>query len=89
LPWSADPRRDAEWYARTERDLGPLIMQEYPATVEEALTIPGGSYFPEFKEHIHVYRLRRLRITESTYQSTTVWICSQPYGTRLTMSATP
>lgn len=54
LPWYADPRRDAAWYERTKKDLGPLIMQEYPATVEEALTIPGGSYFPEFKPHIHI-----------------------------------
>ena len=48
------PRRDAGWYERTKADLGPLIMQEYPATVEEALTIPGGSYFPEFKAFSHV-----------------------------------
>lgn len=54
LPWDADPRRDAAWYAQTKQDLGDLIMQEYPATVEEALTIPGGSYFPEFQRHIHI-----------------------------------
>lgn len=54
LPWSADPRRSSAWYDRTKKDLGVLIMQEYPATVEEALTIPGGSFFPEFKETIHV-----------------------------------
>lgn len=53
LPWSADPRRDSEWYARTRRDLGDQIMQEYPATVEEALTIPGGSFFPEFSLSVH------------------------------------
>lgn len=54
LPWDADPRRDAEWYAQTKRDMGDLIMQEYPATVEEALTIPGGSYFPEFQRRVHI-----------------------------------
>jgi hypothetical protein len=54
LPWYADPRRDQAWYDRTKQDLGDLIMQEYPATIDEALTIPGGSYFPEFKRHIHV-----------------------------------
>ena len=53
LPWSADPRRDATWYERTRADLGPLVMQEYPATVDEALTIPGGAFFPEFKTHTH------------------------------------
>ena len=54
LPWSADPRRTAGWYAQTKIDLGDLIMQEYPATIEEALTIPGGSYFPEFKRESHI-----------------------------------
>lgn len=54
LPWSADPRRTPEWYERTRADLGELVMQEYPATVAEALTIPGGAYFPEFKTFSHV-----------------------------------
>ena len=54
MPWSSDPRRTSEWYEKTKRDLGDSIMQEYPATVEEALTIPGGSFFPEFKQHTHI-----------------------------------
>lgn len=54
LPWHADPRRNAKWYERTKADLGPLVMQEYPETVDEALTIPGGAFFPEFKHHTHV-----------------------------------
>lgn len=54
LPWDADPRRTAEWYERTRQDLGDLITQEYPATVEEALTIPGGAFFAEFLPHIHL-----------------------------------
>ncbi|WNX83924.1 hypothetical protein RWV98_15260 [Agathobaculum sp. NTUH-O15-33] len=54
IPWYADPRRDAAWYEQTRRDLGDLIMQEYPATPEEALTIPGGAFFPEVKRHTHV-----------------------------------
>jgi len=54
MPWNSDPRRTIEWYEKTKRDLGDLIMQEYPATIEEALTIPGGSFFPEFKQHIHI-----------------------------------
>ena len=58
LPWNTDPRRDKKWYESTKIDLGNLIMQEYPATVEEALTIPGGAYFPEFKETIHVVKPR-------------------------------
>ena len=59
LPWSADPRRDAAWYERTKQDLGDQIMQEYPATVEEALTIPGGAFFPEFAAHIHIKEPQR------------------------------
>ena len=54
MPWYSDPRRDSEWYEKTKRDLGDNIMQEYPATVEEALTIPGGAFFPEFKTHTHI-----------------------------------
>jgi hypothetical protein len=54
MGWNSDPRRDKEWYDKTRRDLGDNIMQEYPATIEEALTIPGGAFFPEFKEHIHI-----------------------------------
>lgn len=54
MPWYSDPRRNQEWYNKTKRDLGDSIMQEYPATIEEALTIPGGSFFPEFKPHTHI-----------------------------------
>lgn len=54
LPWDTDPRRDAEWYARTKRNLGDKTMQEYPASIEEALTIPGGAFFPEVAAHLHL-----------------------------------
>lgn len=47
IPWYADPRRDDEWYKNTKMAMGDDITQEYPATIEEALTVPGGSYFPE------------------------------------------
>lgn len=56
LPWDTDPRRTAEWYENTKRTLGDLIMQEYPASVEEALTVPGGAFFPEVKRHTHVVK---------------------------------
>lgn len=47
IPWYADPRRNNEWYENTKRALGDLITQEYPASIEEALTVPGGAFFPE------------------------------------------
>lgn len=53
IPWYADPRRDEAWYEKTKRALGDLITEEYPATIEEALMVPGGSYFPEVKKDIH------------------------------------
>lgn len=53
IPWYADPRRTEEWYEETKSVLGDSIMAEYPATPEEALTIPGGSFFPEFREEVH------------------------------------
>ena len=43
IPWYADPRRDNDWYEKTKRALGDLITAEYPATIEEALMVPGGA----------------------------------------------
>ena len=53
IPWYADPRRDDVWYEKTKRALGDLITAEYPATIEEALMVPGGAYFPEVKKDTH------------------------------------
>lgn len=50
IPWFADPRRDDEWYENTKKAMGDSITQEYPASIEEALTVPGGRYFPEVNE---------------------------------------
>ena len=50
IPWYADPRRDDAWYEETKRTLKDNITQEYPATIEEALAVPGGSFFPEVCE---------------------------------------
>lgn len=54
IPWYADPDRDAKWYEETRQVMGDNILQEYPATVEEALTIPGGAFFPEFDTRVHI-----------------------------------
>ena len=48
IPWYADPRRDQAWYEETLRNIGEVAMaQEYPATEEEAMSTPGGAFFPE------------------------------------------
>lgn len=54
IPWYADPTRDEAWYEATKRALGDGITAEYPATVEEALEVPGGAFFPEVKAETHV-----------------------------------
>jgi len=33
--------------------LGDLIYAEYPATIDEALMVPGGAYFPEVTKDTH------------------------------------
>lgn len=53
IPWNADPSRDEEWYEATKRALGDGITAEYPATIEEALEVPGGAFFPEVKKDTH------------------------------------
>lgn len=50
IPWYADPSRDAKWYDDNKKTLGDLMTQEFPATVEEALEVPGGAFFPEVNE---------------------------------------
>lgn len=55
LPWSADPRRDAEWYDKTVKNQGKQkTMEEYPATEEEAFLVIGGAYFPEINKALHI-----------------------------------
>lgn len=55
IPWTADPARDEKWYHDTVGALGPeKTLQEYPATIEEALMVPGGQMFPEVKRETHL-----------------------------------
>ena len=54
IPWYADPKRDEKWYEETKRTMGDDITQEYPATIEEALEVPGGAYFPEVRAETHL-----------------------------------
>lgn len=51
IPWNADPNRDEEWYETTRLMMGGDITQEYPATIEEALSVSGGAYFPEVRHN--------------------------------------
>lgn len=54
IPWFADPKRDKKWYEDTKAMLGGDITQEYPATIEEALSVAGGAYFPEMSVEKHI-----------------------------------
>lgn len=54
IPWYADPRRTPEWYEKTCKAIGDAAAQQYPSTVEEALSIPGGAFFPEVKTLTHL-----------------------------------
>lgn len=55
IPWYADPKRDEKWYAETKAAIGEDGMsEEFPATIEEALTVPGGAFFPEWKDSTHM-----------------------------------
>ncbi len=51
IPWYADPNRTQEWYENTMKLSGKAAMwAEYPATVEEALEVPGGRFFEEVSD---------------------------------------
>ena len=54
IPWNADPKRDQAWYEETKLAMGDKMTQEYPATIEEALEVPGGAFFPEVKRASHI-----------------------------------
>ena len=61
IPWYADPKRTEKWYNDTMKLSGKAAMwAEYPATVEEALEVPGGRYFPEVSD-VSILSEQRLR----------------------------
>ena len=60
LPWHTDPRRDADWYERTRRAMGDAVLSEYPETPEQALSTPGGSFFPEMKASVHIQPVQEI-----------------------------
>lgn len=77
IPWYADPRRDEEWYRRTKLALGDAMTAEYPATIEEALTVPGGSFFPEVTRKTHE---TSLEVYENMLKGNVKRFCHLDYG---------
>lgn len=49
LPWTADPRRDSEWYGGVARQLGARVHAEFPATAEEAMASGPAMAFPAWR----------------------------------------
>ena len=55
IPWFADPRRNQEWYDETVAMIGvEETKQEYPASIDEALSVAGGLFFPEINSKQHI-----------------------------------
>lgn len=54
LGWNTDPRRTPEWYEKTRMALGDAVLAEYPSNEDEAFLVPGGAFFPELREYIHL-----------------------------------
>lgn len=73
IPWYADPSRDKKWYEETEKLSGKAAMwAEYPETVEQALDVPGGRFFPEVSD--------ASIITEDRLRQNTVCYVALDYG---------
>ena len=60
LPWSADPSRTQEWYAKTvEAAAEPrLARREYAASPEEAFAAPEGIFFERFSSEVNVVEMK-------------------------------
>jgi len=50
----ADPKRNKEWYEATKATMPDSWMQEYPETLEQALSAGKRTALPEFNRGIHV-----------------------------------
>ncbi len=80
LPWAVDPRRTQTWYECAKKALPHSWRQEYPATVEDALSAGEDTAFPEFSEAIHVCddftppeHWRRWRALDNGYADPFAW----------------
>jgi len=49
-----DPNRTKEWYEKAKKTSPDSYMQEYPETLEQALSAGERTAFPEFDNSIHV-----------------------------------
>lgn len=54
LPWTVDPARTPEWREARAKEDPENHMREYPATVEEAMSMGSSTYFPKFSRATHV-----------------------------------
>lgn len=50
----ADPKRNDAWYEQTKNTLPDSWMQEYPESIEQALSAGERTALPEFSRSIHV-----------------------------------
>jgi len=80
LPWDTDPRRTAEWYEQTKKDLPLSYRAEYPNTPEEAFEASEGIAFPEFSYDLHVVdafeipaHWRKWRAVDNGYTDSFAW----------------
>lgn len=51
-PWRADPRRTDEWYEATKKALPNSYRQEYPATIDDALSAGESTALPEYDDRV-------------------------------------
>lgn len=73
IPWYADPSRDQKWYDETEKLSGKAVMwAEYPESIEQALDVPGGRFFPEVSDESF--------ISHERLKQNTVCYCAFDYG---------
>ena len=80
VPWYADPSRDQKWYEATKLAMGNNITAEYPATIEEALQVPGGNFFPEVSRKTHVSDERLDIDNNGNFKSKVTRYVSLDYG---------
>jgi len=50
----ADPKRDNDWYQQTKQTMPDTWMQEYPETLEQAMSAGKRTALPEFSRSVHV-----------------------------------